>query len=326
MLEMGELTDGGAAPALVLVPGRRAGLYVTLHGQSMHVLLLRPVPKNDRFGLGPFFRIEPLGMEYIAAALEARGVARAVKPESVREKAKRAFRSTLVEAGFSEAVTLSFIPEPHGAPYLAQDEIALRTQHAGWKTDVLRPSLLPSLLEARKVRTQLRFAMEVQIERTQIEERKIEKFRRWEVDVREEALRGGGGVRRTLRIVARYADACNVGGGFESVKRKDEVLRRHCEEVGRDESEIERTASMGVCIIRDDPAEAQRVLEEAFRHNGNAAPWEDQLVGTPEQVADKLRPYLGIGFRHFSVGCPPPFDAESMERLIREVKPMLEAA
>jgi radical SAM superfamily enzyme YgiQ (UPF0313 family) len=39
----------------------------------MHVLLLRPVPSNDRFGLGPFFRIEPLGLEYIAAALEMRG-------------------------------------------------------------------------------------------------------------------------------------------------------------------------------------------------------------------------------------------------------------
>jgi radical SAM superfamily enzyme YgiQ (UPF0313 family) len=39
----------------------------------MHVLLLRPVPGNERFGLGPFFRIEPLGMEYIASALEAQG-------------------------------------------------------------------------------------------------------------------------------------------------------------------------------------------------------------------------------------------------------------
>ena len=39
----------------------------------MHVLLLRPVPGNERFGLGPFFRIEPLGMEYIASALEASG-------------------------------------------------------------------------------------------------------------------------------------------------------------------------------------------------------------------------------------------------------------
>jgi radical SAM superfamily enzyme YgiQ (UPF0313 family) len=48
-------------------------VYVTLQILRMHVLLLRPVPGNDRFGLGPFFRIEPLGMEYIAAALEARG-------------------------------------------------------------------------------------------------------------------------------------------------------------------------------------------------------------------------------------------------------------
>src|SRR6185503_8148461 len=39
----------------------------------MNVLLLRPVPGNERFGLGPFFRIEPLGMEYIGAALVARG-------------------------------------------------------------------------------------------------------------------------------------------------------------------------------------------------------------------------------------------------------------
>ena len=39
----------------------------------MRILLLRPVPGNERFGLGPFFRIEPLGMEYIAAALETAG-------------------------------------------------------------------------------------------------------------------------------------------------------------------------------------------------------------------------------------------------------------
>ena len=39
----------------------------------MQVLLLRPVPRNERFGLGPFFRIEPLGMAFVAAALEAAG-------------------------------------------------------------------------------------------------------------------------------------------------------------------------------------------------------------------------------------------------------------
>ena len=138
-------------------------------------------------------------------------------------------------------------------------------------------------------------------------------------------LVGGGGEKRTLRIVARYADACNLGGGFENVRRKEEILLRHCEDVGRDPSEIERTAGMGTCIIRDDPAEAQRVLEETFRHNGRARTWENQLVGTPEQVAEKMRPFLGIGYRHLIIGFPSPYDAESMERMITEVKPILEA-
>jgi alkanesulfonate monooxygenase SsuD/methylene tetrahydromethanopterin reductase-like flavin-dependent oxidoreductase (luciferase family) len=138
-------------------------------------------------------------------------------------------------------------------------------------------------------------------------------------------LIGGGGEKKTLRIVARYADACNLGGGFENVKRKDEILRRHCADVGRDESEIERTVGVGTCIIRDDPAEAQREFEAMFRRNGKARPWNDQLVGTAEQVAEKLRPFLGIGFRHLIVGFPSPYDAESMERLVREVKPALEA-
>src|SRR5581483_11362415 len=52
-------------------------MIASLHA-PMHVLLLRPVPGNERFGLGPFFRIEPLGLEYIAAALEARGHAATV--------------------------------------------------------------------------------------------------------------------------------------------------------------------------------------------------------------------------------------------------------
>ena len=139
-------------------------------------------------------------------------------------------------------------------------------------------------------------------------------------------LVGGGGEKRTLRTVARYADACNLGGGFESVKRKDEILRRHCEEVGRDESEIERTVGAGTCIIRDDPAEARRVFEAMFEHNGKAEPWEDQPVGTVDQIVERLRPYLGIGFRHFIFGFPAPYDAESQERLINEVKPALAAS
>jgi F420-dependent oxidoreductase-like protein len=55
---------------------------------------------------------------------------------------------------------------------------------------------------------------------------------------------GGGGERRTLRLVAQYADACNVFGAPEQVAHKVEVLRRHCEAVGRDIGDIEVTALM----------------------------------------------------------------------------------
>lgn len=139
-------------------------------------------------------------------------------------------------------------------------------------------------------------------------------------------LIGGGGERRTLRTVARYADMCNLGGGFENVRHKDEVLRQHCTEVGRDEAEIERTVGMGVCVIRDTEAEAKRVNNDLFAHNGRARVWPNQHIGTPEQVAEMMRPYLGIGFRHFIFGFPGPHDAESMERLITEVKPLLEGS
>jgi F420-dependent oxidoreductase-like protein len=53
---------------------------------------------------------------------------------------------------------------------------------------------------------------------------------------------GGGGEKKTLRLVAQYADACNIGGGAEVAAHKIEVLKRHCDEVGRDYAEIEKTA------------------------------------------------------------------------------------
>ncbi len=139
-------------------------------------------------------------------------------------------------------------------------------------------------------------------------------------------LIGGGGERRTLRTVAKYADACNLGGGVENVKRKDEILRRHCEEVGRDESEIERTAGVGTVIIRDTREEAQRAFADMWAHHRNAEPWSDQPVGTADDVFERLRPFGEIGFRHLIVGFPSPHDSETMERLITDVKPRLAEA
>ncbi len=63
---------------------------------------------------------------------------------------------------------------------------------------------------------------------------------------RPRVLIGGGGERKTLRLVAKYADACNIIGDSATVAHKVDVLRRHCDEVGRDPGEIEVTALIGV--------------------------------------------------------------------------------
>jgi alkanesulfonate monooxygenase SsuD/methylene tetrahydromethanopterin reductase-like flavin-dependent oxidoreductase (luciferase family) len=136
-------------------------------------------------------------------------------------------------------------------------------------------------------------------------------------------LIGGSGERKTLRTVARYADAWNTGGDIEKVRHKESVLRRWCDEVGRDHSEIERTFGAGGVVIRDDPDEARRVAAEMSRTNGG---WGGpEHVGTVAEIVDWLRPYVDLGFRNIFFDAPQPFDDETIERFIGEVKPMLEA-
>jgi alkanesulfonate monooxygenase SsuD/methylene tetrahydromethanopterin reductase-like flavin-dependent oxidoreductase (luciferase family) len=133
---------------------------------------------------------------------------------------------------------------------------------------------------------------------------------------------GGGGEKVTLRLVAQYADMNNFGGGGDTVRAKEPILLEHCKAVGRDPSEIERTASVGTIFIRDDPAEAERVGHAAFDQN-RAPPWFPHY-GTPEQIAGELAPYLGMGYRHLIANFPAPYDEESITRFATEVRPLLE--
>ncbi|MFH0750610.1 MAG: LLM class flavin-dependent oxidoreductase [Chloroflexota bacterium] len=135
---------------------------------------------------------------------------------------------------------------------------------------------------------------------------------------------GGGGEQVTLKLVAKYADMNNVGGGIETVRRKEAILLEHCAAVGRDPAEIERTTGIGTVFIRDDRAEAERLFREAFERNRVADPWKNQPVGTPEDVAEMLAPYVELGYRHLIAGVPATYDEESITRLVTEVKPMLE--
>ena len=135
-------------------------------------------------------------------------------------------------------------------------------------------------------------------------------------------LIGGGGERKTLRTVARYADAWNVGGDPDHVRHKDEVLRRWCDEVGRDHREIERTLQGGSVILRGDEAEARRVAAEVGRHKGG---WRGPATAcTSAELVERFAPQLELGFRHIYFDLPAPFDEETLERLATEVKPALE--
>jgi alkanesulfonate monooxygenase SsuD/methylene tetrahydromethanopterin reductase-like flavin-dependent oxidoreductase (luciferase family) len=134
-------------------------------------------------------------------------------------------------------------------------------------------------------------------------------------------LIGGSGERKTLRTVAKYADAWNTGGDIDKIRHKDEVLRRWCDEVGRDESEIERTLGAGSVVLRSSEQEAGRVATDIGRQNGG---WDGpETATTPEQLVEELAPYLDLGFHHIYFDVPAPFDAETMERLANEVKPAL---
>ncbi len=135
---------------------------------------------------------------------------------------------------------------------------------------------------------------------------------------------GGGGERVTLKLVAQYADMNHVGGGIANVRRKEQILLEHCEAVGRDPSEIERTTGVGTVFIRDDRAEAERVALAAFERNRVATPWTDQPWGTPEDVAEKLAPLVELGYRHLIAGTPANYDEETMTRFATDVRPLLE--
>ena len=136
-------------------------------------------------------------------------------------------------------------------------------------------------------------------------------------------LIGGSGERKTLRIVATYADMWEVGGDPAFARHKDAVLRRWCDEVGRDESEIERLHGSGGVVIRDDIASARRVAESMIERNrGYRGPG---LVGSPELVAETLAPFVELGFRHIFFDAPAPYDEETLERFVGEVKPLLES-
>jgi len=144
----------------------------------------------------------------------------------------------------------------------------------------------------------------------------------------------GGGEKVTLKIAARYANYTNFDGTPEGFARKSELLRGHCETVGRDFGEITRSANYNVIIGRDEA----EVAERRRRYVDRVRPYlsDDQIaaqlrgfdgmpaVGTPEQVIENLSALRDAGMTYGILYFPEAaYDRSGIDLFASEVIPAL---
>lgn len=126
-------------------------------------------------------------------------------------------------------------------------------------------------------------------------------------------LIGGDGERVTLRLVAQYADFCNVFGDTATVAHKYDVLRAHCRDVGRDFEAVTRSNHLSILIARDE-AELQRKREQY----GARLPSFAGLVGTPDTIIAGIKEYAAVGSQYITFSMPDTQEVEPV-RLFGEL-------
>jgi len=139
----------------------------------------------------------------------------------------------------------------------------------------------------------------------------------------------GGGERIALRLVARYADACNFGPGHatglartsDEVRRKNGVLDRYCQEVGRDPRSVLRTHFTSWLMVAPTEAAARAKLDHYYPEGINEEQRFSRVVGTPAQVAAYYQSLVNAGMEYFVVQTLDAGDVETIELLALEVMP-----
>ena len=136
---------------------------------------------------------------------------------------------------------------------------------------------------------------------------------------------GGSGERRTLRLVARYADGCNVFGDVSRARHLIEVLDGHCEAVGRDPAEITRTRMASV-VIAPTHEDAMGRLEAAKRAGMSEQRARTQvLVGDPDEVGEQAEAFRAVGIEGLTISMPDVHDLEAVALAGRTLGPLFAA-
>lgn len=123
---------------------------------------------------------------------------------------------------------------------------------------------------------------------------------------------GGGGERNTLRIVAKYADACNLFGSIETIKRKLSILKEHCKNVVRDYDSILKT-KLGIVLIDNDKEVLNKRVNELFKGMPNEQIREFVIYGTQEEVLREVESFENAGIEYFIVDLDPSRELEQLE-------------
>lgn len=131
-------------------------------------------------------------------------------------------------------------------------------------------------------------------------------------------LIGGGGERKTLRMVAEYADESNIICPAADLQRKLDALAEHCARLGRERSEIGVTYQTS-CVIAPTHEEAQRDLEEAIARIPELAGRADSVIlGAPDEVGEAYSRLLAHGIDGFTVNMPANGHLEGRVALLGE--------
>ncbi len=123
---------------------------------------------------------------------------------------------------------------------------------------------------------------------------------------------GGNGERLSPRIVAKYADACNLFGSAETVKRKLSISKEHCRSVGRDYDSILKT-KLGVVVIDDDKEMARKRFQQIIRGIPEEQINEFAIYGTPEDVLRQKESFEDAGIQYLIVDLDPSREIEALD-------------
>lgn len=122
---------------------------------------------------------------------------------------------------------------------------------------------------------------------------------------------GGAGERETLRIVAKYADACNLFGSANTIKRKLQILRNHCKAVGRDYEAILKT-KLGTVAVDDDLGKLQKRIAERFKDVPENMRNEMITYGRPDDVYRQIEAFREAGIDYFIANFEPERELETL--------------